>query len=59
MTKKVYNINIMGIHWKIRFLRGVQEKPIYRGELPKKGVLDSFDRFNKGGGLAKKRGWYF
>ena len=28
----------MDIHWKIRFLGGVHEKPIYRGELPKKGA---------------------
>ena len=27
----------MGIHWKIRSLWGVPEKPICRGKLPKKG----------------------
>ena len=32
-----------GVHWKIQFLgAGVPEKPIYKGELPKKGGLDSF-----------------
>ena len=29
----------MGPHWKIWFLGGVYEKPIYRGELPKKEGL--------------------
>ena len=36
------NFNIMEVHWKIRFLGRVPEKPIYKGELPKKGGLDSF-----------------
>ena len=39
----------MGIHWKIWFLRGVHEKPIYRGELPKKGAWTVY-RFKGGGG---------
>ena len=47
----------MGIHWKIWFLRGVHEKPIYRGELPKKGAWTVY-RFKGGwgGGGGKKEG---
>ena len=30
-----------GVHWIIQFLRvGIHEKPIYRGELPRKVGLD-------------------
>ena len=60
------NFNTIGIHWKIRFLRGgggeVQEKPIYRGELPEKmGGLRQFADLTKvgGAGLTKKRGVVF
>ena len=28
----------MGVHQKIQFLGGIDKKPIYRGELPKRGV---------------------
>ena len=52
------NFNSMGIHWKIWFLRGVHEKPIYRGELPKKGAW-TVCRFK--GRLGTKEGegcWY-
>ena len=58
------DFNSMGIHWKIWFLRGVHEKPIYRGELPKKGAWTVY-RFKGGGGVEKKWevvflrvGWY-
>ena len=34
-------LNIMEVHWKIQFLGGGHKKPIYKGELPKKGDLDS------------------
>ena len=49
--------SIMGVHWKIQFLggRGVLEKAIYRGELPKKAWAAC--RFK--GGLAKKMGVVF
>ena len=46
-----------GVHWKIQFLgSGGHEKPIYRGELSKKGVW-TVCKFK--GGLAKERGWCF
>ena len=31
------NFNIVGVHWKIRILEGVYEKPIYRGNCLKRG----------------------
>ena len=31
------NFNILGVHGKIRVLRGVHEKPIYRGDCLKAG----------------------
>ena len=56
------NLNIMGLHWKIPFLGWeVQEKPIYRRELPKKGGgdLDSWTVCRVKGGLDEKEGgWY-
>ena len=39
----------MGVRGKIRFLGGIHEKPINRGELPKKWGLDRLRR-----GLAEK-----
>ena len=36
----------MAVHWKIQFLRGggsLQKKPIYKGELPKKGELGQLE----------------
>ena len=50
------NLNIIGVHRKIRVLGGGSRKPIYRGQLPK--VLDSLQI----SGLAKKKrggGWCF
>ena len=41
MVLRMKNLNIMGVYWKIRFLVGIHEKPIYSGELPKKEGLDS------------------
>ena len=38
---RIKNFKIMGVHWKIQFLRGgggVHEKPIYMGGLPKKAM---------------------
>ena len=40
MGLRMKNLNITGVHWKIWFLEGVHEKPIYMGELPKKEHLD-------------------
>ena len=37
----------------------VNEKPIYRGELPKKGGLGHYADLRGGGGLAKKKGVVF
>ena len=51
----------MGVHWKIWFLRRVHEKPIYRGQLHKKGAW-TVCRFMGGGGgegggrVGKKEG---
>ena len=36
------NVNIFGVHWKIRLLRGVHKKPIKRRHLPKRGELGQF-----------------
>ena len=47
------NLNIIGVHWKIQFLRvEIHEKPIHRGELPKKVGLGQTADLS--GGLAKK-----
>ena len=35
------NFNIIGIHWKIRFLGECMKKTIFGGQSPKKGGLDS------------------
>ena len=36
------NFNAIGVHWEIKFLREISQKTItYRGELPKKGGLNS------------------
>ena len=44
MRLRIKNVNIMGLHGKIQFLRGEssQKKIIYVGELHKKGGLDSW-----------------
>ena len=47
----------MKIYWKILFLRGDHEEPIYRWELPKKGALRHFSGLR--GIFAKKGGWCF
>ena len=51
MGSRMKYFDIMGFFWEVR------EKQIYRGELPKKGGLDSADL--RLGGLAKKREWCF
>ena len=39
MGFRIKNFKMMGVHWKIQFLRGgVHEKPIYMGGLPKKAM---------------------
>ena len=53
MGLRMKNLNIIGVHWKIQFLTvEIHEKPIYRGELPKKVGLGQFSDLS--GGLAKK-----
>ena len=47
---RMKNFDIMGADWKIQFLGNVHQKPIYKGELPKKGSLD------REGGAWRKRG---
>ena len=42
---------------KSDFLGGVHEKPIYKGELPKKGDLEQFVDLR--GSLVKKTGVFF
>ena len=49
------NSNILGFHGKIRFLRGVHEKPICRGDCLKRGAW-IVCRFKVGGGLVRKAG---
>ena len=55
MRLRMKNWNIFVAHWKIEFLwgRGFTKKPIYSGELTKKGGW-TFCRFK--GTLARKRG---
>ena len=36
MVLRTKNFNILGVHWKIQFLEGGLEKPIYSARLPKK-----------------------
>ena len=51
------NFNIMGVHWKIRYIGIRQGKTNIQGELPKKGELGQFaDLRGGGGGLSKKGG---
>ena len=54
----------MGVQWKIHFLGGVgggggqvHEKPIYRGELPKKGGMPG--QFENLRGVCEKEGVVF
>ena len=56
MVLRMKNVNVTGVHWKIRFLEGFHEKPIYRGELPQKGGRGAWTvcRFKRG--LDKKEG---
>ena len=44
MGLRMKNFNIIGFHWKIRFLGGggIHEKPIYRDEFSKKEGLQLF-----------------
>ena len=49
------NFNILEVHGKIRVLRGVHEKPIYRGDCLKAGG-GRFGQFVDLMGLGKKMG---
>ena len=44
------NFNIMGVHWKIRYIGIRQGKTNIQGELPKKGELGQFADLRGGGG---------
>ena len=54
----------MGVHWKIQLSEGggVHEKPIQRGELPKRGGLGQFvdlrGAWQERGGGVLEGGWY-
>ena len=41
MVLRMKNVNILGVHWKIRLLGGVSKNQYRGGGLPKKGGLDS------------------
>ena len=58
MGLRMKNFNITGVHWKIQFLGGgggsrTNNIPMYRGELTKKGGLDSLQIWERDG-LGKK-----
>ena len=55
---RMKNFDIMGADWKIQFLGNVHQKPIYRGELPKKGSLDREGRLGEKEGDVFEGGWY-
>ena len=55
------NFNTIGVHWEIKFLRGISQKTvIYRGELSKEGGLGQYGdlrgTFQKRGGGVFDRG---
>ena len=54
MVLRTKNFNILGVHWKIQFLEGGLEKPIYSARLPKKREWVWIER---GGGVFQG-GWY-
>ena len=58
MGLRMKNLNILGVHGKIRVLEGrFHEKPIYRGDCLKRGGFEQFADLR--GGLARKRGVVF
>ena len=61
MGLRMKDFNIFGFTEKSDFLGGVLEKPIYKGEWPKKGGMAWTVCKFKGGGLGKKEGdgWCF
>ena len=54
MGLRMKNFDIMGVHWKIRLLRGVHKKTI-QGELPRIWEEAWTDCRFKGGGAWQKR----
>ena len=54
MVLRTKSFNILGVHWKIQFLEGGLEKPIYSARLPKKREWVWIER---GGGVFQG-GWY-
>ena len=59
MGSSMKSFDIMGVHWEIQFLGGIQEKLRYIGESHKKGELRQFADLKVGGGYGKKKGWWF
>ena len=49
MGLRMKNLNIMGVHCKIRLLWKFRKEPIYRRELPKKGWLGQFENLGGSG----------
>ena len=62
MLKRIKNFNILGIHWKIRFLRGCSQKNNIEGGLTKMrvGLLQFVDlRWGGVGAWQERVGWWF
>ena len=64
MWLRMKDFYIFGVHWKIQFLGGVHEKPIYRGDCLKRVGLDSLQiqwgswQEREGVFLRGRGGWY-
>ena len=61
MGLKKKNFYIIGVYWKIWLLGRIHKKPMYKGELPKKGEGRRLGVFadlkgGEGGGLSKREG---
>ena len=60
MELRMKNFNIWAITEKSDFQRGISQKADKEEGLPKKGGAWTVCRFKGGGGgLSRKRGWYF
>ena len=58
MGLRMKNLNIMGVHCKIRLLWKFRKEPIYRRELPKKGWLGQRGWCFWGGLIPQCTLWY-
>ena len=64
MVLRLKNLNILGVHWKIRLLGGGSQKTNIEGGLPKKGGFGQFVDLREGGAWQERRdsvfegGWY-